>query len=182
MPRSETRTATLIPAATIVDDLYPPVYNGTYRYTSAIDRISFAISNFLVTCNTYYLAKTMASSYGYIFQVPPGLHGQDIAYTFFNGDNTTLNEGAFVNSTVATAFQRYLTSFAMTGLPVAEGVPDFVMYGGNSSISSISSQVFFIPDLGEHIVDPGATEEICQFWAEVPYYTPTHEGWSTDSD
>ncbi|KAI9055325.1 hypothetical protein LZ554_000285 [Drepanopeziza brunnea f. sp. 'monogermtubi'] len=169
--------------STIVDDLYPPVYNGTYGYKNAIDRTSLAVSNFLVTCNSYYLAKTLPSSYGYIFQAPPGLHGQDIAYTFFNGDNSTLNEGAVVNTTVATAFQRYLTSFAMTGLPVAEGVPDFTMYGDNSTVSSISSHVIFIPEIGEHIVDPGAMEEQCQLWAEAPYYnTPMEDGWYTYSD
>ncbi|EKD12431.1 uncharacterized protein L3040_001043 [Drepanopeziza brunnea f. sp. 'multigermtubi'] len=168
--------------STIVDDLYPPVYNGTYGYKNVIDRTSLVISNFLVTCNSYYLTKTLPSSYGYIFQVPPGLHGQDIAYTFFNGDSSTLNDGVVVNTTVATAFQRYLTSFAMTGLPVAEGVPDFTMYGDNSTVSSISSRVFSIPEIGEHIVDPGAMEKQCRFWAEAPYYNmPMHDGWSTDS-
>ncbi|CAL3965046.1 unnamed protein product [Diplocarpon coronariae] len=138
--------------ATITDELYPPVYN--------------------VTCPAYYLASKMSPAYGYVFQVPPGLHGQDVvAYTFFNGDNTTLNEGAFVNATVAIAFQRYLTSFAVNGVPTAEGVPGFILYGGHHAVSSISSHFILIPGLGEHITDAAAMEERCRFWAEAPYYS-----------
>ncbi|OWP03344.1 hypothetical protein B2J93_7362 [Marssonina coronariae] len=114
----------------------------------------------------------MSPAYGYVFQVPPGLHGQDVvAYTFFNGDNTTLNEGAFVNATVATTFQRYLTSFAVNGVPTAEGVPGFILYGGHHAVSSISSHFILIPGLGEHITDAAAMEERCRFWAEAPYYS-----------
>lgn len=156
--------------STIVNNLYPPAYDGTYGYKTAIDRTSLAISNFLVTCNAHYLASMLSPSYGYLFHVPPGLHGQDIAYTFFNGDTSSINEGAVVNATVASAFQRYLINFAVNGVPTAEGVPDFLPYGENDTVSSISSQIFLIPALGTHIIDPAAMKQ-CEFWAEAPFYT-----------
>lgn len=154
---------------TITTELYPPVFNGTYGYKTAIERTALAISNFLVTCNAKYLASEL-EGYGYVFWVPPGLHGQDIAYTFFNGDTSTINQGALVNATVATTLQRYITSFAMTGHPTAEGVQDMVPYGEAFTVSAISSMGLFQPALGMLLPDPGAAKA-CDFWAEAPYYT-----------
>ncbi|PVH84741.1 alpha/beta-hydrolase [Cadophora sp. DSE1049] len=144
---------------TITTELYPPIFNGTYGYKTSIQRTALAISNFLVTCNAY------------VFWVPPGLHGQDNAYTFFNGDTSSLNQGARVNATVAATLQRYLTSFAMTGNPTAQGVQDMVPYGDAFTVSSISSKGLFQPALGMLLPDPGAVKQ-CDFWAEAPYYTP----------
>lgn len=172
----EAAIANLYPTAnestinTITTELYPPIFNGTYGYKTSIQRTALAISNFLVTCNVKYLA-TRLSGYAYVFWVPPGLHGQDNAYTFFNGDTSSLNQGARVNATVAATLQRYLTSFAMTGKPVAQGVQDMVPYGKAFTVSSISSKGLFQPALGMLLPDPGAVKQ-CDFWAQAPYYTP----------
>ncbi|KAH7360253.1 prolyl oligopeptidase-like protein [Rhexocercosporidium sp. MPI-PUGE-AT-0058] len=154
---------------TITDELYPPVFNGTYGYKTSIERTALTVSNFLVTCNAKYLAS-MLSGYTYVFWVPPGLHGQDIAYTFSNGDSSTINQGALVNATVASTLQRYITSFAMTGKPTAEGVQDMIPYGDSYTVSAISSMGLFQPALGMWLPDPGAVSQ-CDFWAEAPYYT-----------
>ncbi|KAH9224034.1 Alpha/Beta hydrolase protein [Leptodontidium sp. 2 PMI_412] len=172
----EVAISTIFPTAnesivnTITEDLYPPVFNGTYGYRTSIERTTLAISHFLVTCNARYLASKL-SGYAYVFWVPPGLHGQDIAYTFFNGDTSTINQGALVNSTVASTLQRYLTQFAMTGRPTAEGVQDMVPYGDAFTVSAISSKGLFQPALGMLLPDPGAVKQ-CNFWAEAPYFTP----------
>lgn len=172
----EAAIAQLFPTAnettvnTITTELYPPVFNGTYGYKTSIQRTALSISNFLVTCNAKYLA-TKLEGYAYVFWVPPGLHGQDNAYTFFNGDTSSLNQGARVNATVAATLQRYLTSFAMTGKPTAQGVQDMVLYGDAFTVSSISSKGLFQPALGMLLPDPGAVKQ-CDFWAEAPYYTP----------
>ncbi|KAK0101390.1 hypothetical protein ONS95_006565 [Cadophora gregata] len=155
---------------TITTELYPPVFSGRYGYKTSIQRNALSISNFLVTCNVKYLASKL-SGYAYVFWVPPGLHGQDNAYTFFNGDTSSLNAGVRVNATVAATLQRYLTSFAMTGKPTAQGFQSMVPYGKAFTVSSISSKGLFQPALGMLLPDPGAAKQ-CSFWAEAPYYTP----------
>jgi carboxylesterase type B len=149
----------------ITNILYPPIYNGSYGYMDAIGRNSLAISDFLVGCNAHYLAQKLSPGYGYIFSIPPGLHGEDVAYTFFNGDTSTADEGVPVYPAVATAFQRYLTQYAMTGTPSTEGYQTFSEYGSNNTITYIN----FL-GLGSHEEDPAA-KPACQFWAEAPYYT-----------
>ncbi|CZS90086.1 related to triacylglycerol lipase I precursor [Rhynchosporium agropyri] len=154
---------------TLTTELYPPNFNGSLGYKTPVERTALMLSNSVVTCNVKALATSLAG-YAYVFGVPPGLHGQDIAYTFFNGDTSTLNQGAVVNATVATTFQRYITSFAMTGSPTAEGVLDMIPYGDAYTISAISSKGLFQPALGMRLPDPGAVEA-CDFWEEAPYYT-----------
>lgn len=148
----------------ITNTLYPPIYNGSYGYTDPIGRNALAISDFLVGCNAHYIAEKLSPGYAYIFSVPVGLHGEDIAYTFFNGDTSTSDEGVPVNPAVATVFQRYLTQYAMTGTPSAEGYQTFSEYGRNNTVTSIG----FL-GLGSHEPDPAA-KAACQFWAKASYY------------
>lgn len=148
----------------ITDVLYPPVYNGTYSYTSAIGRTAQVISDFLVGCNANSLASALTPGYAYLFSVPPALHGEDVPYTYFNGDTSTSDDGLPVNSTVARAFQGYLTNFAMNGKPTSEGYQDFVIYGQNDTLTNIG-----LSGLGTRMKDPGAVPQ-CKFWVEAPYY------------
>ena len=117
--------------------LYPPVFNGTYSYTNEFSRVSLAIAESTFTCNTRYLELAFNNqTYSYYFTVPLGLHGEDIAYTFFNGDTSTPDEGLPVNGTVATMFQDYITNFVISGNPNGNGamgkLPHFPMYGNGS--------------------------------------------------
>jgi carboxylesterase type B len=148
----------------ITDVLYPPVYNGTYGYTSAIQRTTLAISDLLVGCNANIMASTLSSGYAYLFSVPPALHGEDIPYTFFNGDTSTSDGGLPVNGTVAKVFQNYLTNFTINGNPSAQGYQDFAMYGENDTLTNID-----LTGLGTRIRDPGAVPQ-CKFWQDAPYY------------
>jgi carboxylesterase type B len=144
--------------------LYPPVFNGTYGHTSAIGRTALAVSDLLVGCNANIMASTLSPGYAYLFSVPPALHGEDIPYTFFNGDTSTTGEGLPVNGTVAKVMQRYLTNFAMTGTPTAEGYQEFILYGQNATLTNIG-----LKGLGSRMRDPGAVPQ-CKFWQEASYY------------
>ncbi|TVY80745.1 Carboxylesterase patB [Lachnellula suecica] len=154
---------------TIVDVLYPPVFNGSYGYSDQIGRTAIIIADFIVGCNAHSLAATLTFAYAYLFDVPPGLHGEDSDYTFFNGDTSTSDDGLPVNATVAEAFQRYLVNFAMTGLPTSKGYDDFVRYGSNDSVSNIGLTA---SKFGTHIKDPAARSQ-CTFWQEAPYDVET---------
>jgi carboxylesterase type B len=122
----------------------------------------------LVGCNANIIASTLSPGYAYLFSVLPALHGEDIPYTFFNGDNSTIDEGLPVNGTVAKVvakvMQRYLTNFAMNGKPTAEGYQTFTFYVQNDTLTNIG-----LTGLGSRMRDPGAVPQ-CKFWQEAPYY------------
>ncbi|KAF8246312.1 alpha/beta-hydrolase [Wilcoxina mikolae CBS 423.85] len=89
-------------------------------------RVSDVIGDWVINCNTRYLAKAYAGrAYGYRFSVPPGLHGSDVPYTFYSTDFNFLNIfqvdvpgiDTLTRKNVATALQSYLTSFVRTGNP-----------------------------------------------------------------
>jgi hypothetical protein len=80
-------TANISTVSYITDALYPPIFNGSYRYASEIERTWIAISDFLVGCNADILASKLKPGYAYLFSVPPALHGGDFPNTFFNVDN-----------------------------------------------------------------------------------------------
>ncbi|EMR87519.1 putative carboxylesterase family protein [Botrytis cinerea BcDW1] len=175
----ETTVAEFFPTAnetllnTITTELYPPVFNGTYGYRTPYERIARTLSDFVITCNSQYIASTF-SGFSYVFSMFPAIHGQDRFYTFFNGDTSTATIGAPVyspvNSTVAMAFQSLILQFTMTGIPTAEGFQNPILYGNNHTVSSISTKTLLEPALGQQVPDPGAQKQ-CDFWLEAPYYT-----------
>lgn len=145
--------------------LYPPVFDGTYGYTNQVLRTALTISESSFACNTRYLDLAFANkTYSYLFSVPPGLHGEDISYTYFNGDTSTSDDGSPVNATVAKALQDYLTSFAMNGNPNEKGVPYFPMYGSGSTVVDIAAT-----NLGVTLTDTVANSR-CDWWQKALYY------------
>jgi len=160
-----------VPSATdatidyVASVLYPPNFNGSYGYTNQIERTAVLLSEYSFTCNTRYFATGFENNvYAYYFSVPPGLHGEDIAYTYFNGDTTTLNQGvAPVDATIAMALQDYITSFAMNGSPNEAGVPFFPLYGTNSTTTNLGAS------LGLQIPDTAANSR-CAWWQKGLYY------------
>jgi cholinesterase len=120
----------------MLDTVWPAVYDGTYPYTTLFERASLITAEVSFTCNTRFLDLAFENlTHAYYFNVPPGLHGEDIAYTFFNGDTTASDDGLPVNATVATTLQKYITNFAMSecGDPNSDDVPFFPLYQSNST-------------------------------------------------
>lgn len=159
------------PAATdivltyMMNGLYPANFSGAYGYTGYSSMIPLIISEISFTCNTRYLATGFQNeTYGYYFSVPPGLHGEDIAYTFFNGDTTTTDDGLPVNATVAHALQDYITSFALNGSPNEPGAPFFPLYGAN-----ITNQNIGLSMLGSQVNDTSANPR-CAWLQKALYY------------
>jgi acetylcholinesterase len=123
----------------IVEVLYPPVFDGSYPYTTQYQRATLIISEGAFTCNNYYLAKAYKNeTYNYLFAVPPAFHGFDVAYTFFLGGDTSLLPTDVNNRTVAFALQDFITSFAEKGAPEAPGITMFDMYGENASVMRLN--------------------------------------------
>ena len=109
------------------------------------------------TCNTFYLDKAYGNqTYSYLFAVPPGYHGQDIPYTYYNGPNSD------VVTPIAIALQEYLTAFAETGTPNEAGVPFFPLYGSGATV-----QVLNITGISQ-AMDPAANYR-CDWWQKGLY-------------
>ncbi|KAF7876425.1 hypothetical protein EAF04_001517 [Stromatinia cepivora] len=150
--------------AYITGTLYPPVYNGSYPYTNIWERASVITAEFAFTCNTRFLNTAFLNeTHSYFFTVPPGLHGEDIAYTFFNGDTTTSDGGMPVNATVAAVLQRYIMNFAITGNPNGKEVPFFPEYQSNST-----TVVLGTTGLGSVQTDTTANNR-CDWWQQALY-------------
>jgi carboxylesterase type B len=144
----------------IVKTLYPAVYDGTYPYTSGLQRTVFIVSESIFTCNTNYLDRAYGNqTYAYEFSVPPAEHGYDLAYTFYNG----VAGLEMVVDKVARAMQQYITDFVQTGAPNGNGVPQFNMYGTSANEQDLNV-TGFMP-----MRDPTANAR-CVWWQKALYY------------
>lgn len=143
----------------ILDDLYPPVFNGSTGYATNYTRASTIVSEAIFTCNTNYLSTAFQNkTYSYLFSIPPALHGQDVAYSFYDGGvATSANPYAVQNRTVAVALQEFITSFARTGVPEADGVRSFEMYGPDAKVLDLGAKGI------EEVRDSNSGER-CSWW------------------
>jgi carboxylesterase type B len=147
----------------IVGTLYPEVSDVT-PYKSEYERADFLISEALFTCNTNYLSTGFNNkTYSYLFAVPPAFHGIDVAYTYFTGGAvSTVNPLAVTNRTVAIALQEFITSFAITGEPEAEGIKQFNMYGPDAKVLELAATGI------EEVRDTNANAR-CSWWQKALY-------------
>jgi len=142
--------------------LYPPIFDGSYNYTTPTYRNDLLISEAFFTCNTHWLSLAYASqTYAYIFSVYPSLHGDDIPYTYYNGPTAAVE-----NDTLAVTMQEYFTNFAMTGDPNGKGngerIPHFPMYGEGSTCLNLN--LTFIGT-----IEDDTANERCSWWQKGLY-------------
>jgi carboxylesterase type B len=139
--------------------LYPAIFDGSHGYTDEIGRADLIVSEGLFSCNAEYLQRAFnTSAYAYDFSVPPALHGQDVAYTFFEGP-----AAAVVNDTLALIMQDYLTNFVISGNPNGAGLVHFPNYGqGKLELDFNTNSVSLVTDF----YDNGR----CTWWQKALYY------------
>ncbi|KAF2399744.1 alpha/beta-hydrolase [Trichodelitschia bisporula] len=108
----------------IATTLYPPVFDGSYGYVDETQRSAQTVADLVFVCNTRYINSAAPHAWGYRFDILPGLHGQDVAYTFYNDQGVQppnlVNLDAGLESVdAALALQEWITSFARGGEPSA---------------------------------------------------------------
>ncbi|KAK1689004.1 carboxylesterase [Colletotrichum godetiae] len=131
----------------IKTELYPAVYDGTHPWKTPLERTSATIAEAWFICNNQFLNEALGGdAHNYLFDVPPGYHGTDIAHTFFNGEATTL--------------QAYVTIFAKTGGPNAVNIPWVPVYGQNATYVSIYDE---LPVSNNDAMDR------CSWWQRAVY-------------
>ncbi|KAK2597723.1 hypothetical protein N8I77_012488 [Diaporthe amygdali] len=143
----------------VLDTLYP-----ASAYPNAFLRGVQFIGDVDFSCTTRYLALALDNqTHNYIFAVPPGYHAQDTAYTFFNGDTTTLNDGVAVDAGLADALQDYIVGFAATGVPSdnpAGTALEFPIYGEEAAVVEITSD-------GLVVGTDNMANERCAWWQQA---------------
>lgn len=141
----------------IMNVMYPPDYSGAQGYTDIIGRVNKAVTEGIFTCNTFYLAKAFNNqTWSYEFAVPPGIHGNDISSTFFNG-------GAVPNVEVALTMQEYITAFALRGDPNEPQAPFFPRYQNNATLNVLNAT-------GSTLVNDPTANERCNYWQLGLFY------------
>lgn len=142
-------TTSNIQKSLVAKALYPPVFDGSTElpYRSYLDRANLIVSEVGVLCNSDFLARALNGKiFNYLFNVPPALHADDLAYTFYDGEDSTIDEA------VASRFQSYILNFVRTGDPNSHGLPKFEEYGKSAWTMDVKKGGF------ERIVNPGANE------------------------
>lgn len=143
----------------VVNDLYPPIFDGRYGYTDSVGQASLITSDAAFQCNTHYLNRAFDNrTDSYMFSIPPALHAQDMPYTFFNGHPSP----SVKNSTVALVLQDYIVSFVKSGKPRSSLGPTFPRHGAGSVLVSLGESNITL------IRDPTANRR-CLWWQMAPY-------------
>ncbi|OAQ77846.1 alpha/beta-Hydrolase [Purpureocillium lilacinum] len=143
----------------ILTVLYPPP-RQTDLYTTEYGRAALMLSEYTFVCNTRYLATSFKNAtWNYRFEVPPGNHAQDLAYTFHKpGD-------ANVISRLAVQMQTYFTKFAASSNPNEPGsAPKWQQYGKSARIATFGSD-------GVGTATDDAKNDRCIYWQRGTYTT-----------
>ncbi|KAH8697917.1 carboxylesterase [Talaromyces proteolyticus] len=121
------------------------------------DRLINTITDYFFICNNRYIdtAYQDIGSWGYYFDVPPGVHAQDLAYTFYNP-----GADSKINVTIARQMQSYFANFIQTGDPNAPGLPTLVSYREGSMLRSLHANAL--------VKDTAATDR-CAWWQQALY-------------
>ncbi|KAL9597711.1 MAG: hypothetical protein Q9219_004968 [cf. Caloplaca sp. 3 TL-2023] len=154
-------TRKLFPAATaatvsyIANTTYSPPDRTVTPYRNSLDRAALITSDVVINCNTYLLALAYQNrTYNYFFDVPPGLHGDDLHYTFGPDASTKSDQ-------IRVAIQDFVTSFAATGDPKSSKQPRFERYRSTNQVLVLA------PGSTGRRPDPAASNRCLMFQKNV---------------
>ena len=123
------------------------------EYINLQQRVSRMIAEAFLTCNTNYLGQAFKNTVrGYVFGVPPGFHGQDIAYTFFTEADQNV-----LNISVAEDLQTYLTQFIRKGDPNSLSLPHIPPYNHNAAVLYLNTTEY-------RVIMLDAANNRCTWW------------------
>lgn len=124
-------------------NVYPEDFSGAQPYTTQSQRLTLALGEGLVTCNTFathlgYGNQTRA----YLYDLFPAIHAADVGYSFYNPGAVDSFSGMPLDPTIGAFWQRWITDFAVSGSQTgstANLLPKYtsagktlkVQYGGN---------------------------------------------------
>lgn len=158
--------------------LYPPVPHtdklGTWQ------RVVDFTSDVMFTCNAQFLASSLSEqskTYRYVFSVGSAVHGSDVAFTFYTGENNTTSTTSKAKQDfdisgivspeqaeqVAFDMQSMIMNFVLSGRPQIEsfGHMDLPSYeeGDRATLVFNASRLYTVYD------DPWKNER-CDWWQQ----------------
>ncbi len=141
----------------IATKIYPEDYSGKYPYKTATERLALAVGEGLIDCWAFGLGRAYKGNpQSYQLSLFPGIHSQDIAYTFYNGE-TADSLGEIINPSVAAIMQGWFTDYAQSGDTEGSTATQLPAYGCQGAVLNIT-------DSGSVIAQDPAANPRCQFW------------------
>ncbi|KAG8352452.1 hypothetical protein FVEN_g9511 [Fusarium venenatum] len=128
---------TMLEQGYLANELYPPIFDGSLGYTNQGSRQMALWGEAVIDCNFVGISKVMnGRGYAYRFNVTPGLHTQDLKYTFNDPQSPAFEPVA------QDILQTVLTSFTMSGSPKLRNkyTMEFPPWGGQGDVISINGQ------------------------------------------
>ena len=140
--------------------LYPPTFSGSESYVTEFGRQEQLYVDSQFTCNILFLARAEPSTaYWYDFNIPPGVHGEDLAYTWTTSPPP---QSSSFDTTVAVALQEDILSFAASGVPKTSAGPTCRPYGSVREVLEFNVN-------GTALGRDDTSEARCAWWQKVPY-------------
>ncbi|KAM5357932.1 hypothetical protein ACJZ2D_015772 [Fusarium nematophilum] len=127
-------------AAFMQEELYPPIFDGSQGYTDNFERAYTTFQEFAFTCNQPFTSRGLKNATNnYLFSVSPGIHSQDLGFTFYHDAPIDPSGAPFPPSSasdvaVARLLQTWIASFVAHGTPTAPGTPTFEPYGSEGNL------------------------------------------------
>ncbi|KAH7906562.1 Alpha/Beta hydrolase protein [Hygrophoropsis aurantiaca] len=157
-----------------VSQLFPDltsvqVQQAAYLYSSfgsPLNQAYEVMGDTILVCPTYFLLEAFQGrAYKGIFAIPPGLHGDDVAY-YFDTTPPPYNNTAFIN-----AFSESFLSFVMTGNVNDKFDPTNITPYWNEYFIGETEMLFNETEAAQPYVVPVTTDpgllERCAFWHGV---------------
>ncbi|PKS11014.1 hypothetical protein jhhlp_002773 [Lomentospora prolificans] len=143
---------------TIASDIYPPDFSGVQPYRTMTQRLSLAVGDALFTCNSFAISLAYSNmTRGYLFDICPGMHGQDVSYTFFNGERAD-SLGLLVDRPTAGKMQSWFVDFTIFGDASGSSATQLPVFGSGAQVAHINGGTTF-----PSVQDPAASAR-CRFW------------------
>jgi carboxylesterase type B len=151
----------------VTNTLYPAVYNGTYGYTDPYRRAANMRADVITVCKKRpVLAAFQSKVYSYQFSLPPGLHGADLEYTFYDDAGERpfdpISLSGVASEEAAFTFQRWIAEFVNNGEPRNLNGTSLPFPGLGSNASTVDLDVD-----GVRVLPDYAAGRRCAFWVTL---------------
>ena len=152
----------------VTETLYPAVFDGTHGYTDPYGRASNIRADVIIVCKKLPLLNTFPqNAYSYQFSLPPGIHGADLEYTFYNDegqrpfDPVTLSGVA--SEQAAHTHQRWIGDFVTRGQPKNINSFSSLLYPGHQfNAYTVNLDIISASVIREYAAGPR-----CEFWVSL---------------
>ncbi|KAH8664467.1 Alpha/Beta hydrolase protein [Xylariales sp. PMI_506] len=142
----------------LASNLYPPQFDGSLGYVDQASRQMALWGEAVIVCNVQFINQALGGrSYAYEFSVPPGVHIEDLFYTFNDPSAPALYP------TTQSIHQQALISFAVNGVPMTKNVSGlattfrYPQWGTDQTLVNLTST-------GAQLTKSDINQTRCDWW------------------